>query len=346
VPVGANWQSAKAFRNAVRQSMSLNTADYDYSLPEDLIARYPAVRRDESRLMLLDRAAGRITHLTFSDFVSRVHPDELLVLNDTKVIPARIRFPDRNSEILLVDQINELTWRCLVRPGKWFSIGRKIDIPGLKGLVTEIVEDGDRIIRLDAPIDFSRIGELPLPPYIGRDAEGLDSDRYQTIYASRAGAIAAPTAGLHFTPSILERLNHAFVTLHVGIGTFKPVKTEVVTDHRMHREEFEVQMDAAARINQAARILAVGTTTVRTLESLMRSKGKISAGRGSTDIFIYPPFEFQRVNCMLTNFHLPKSTLLMLVAAFAGKDFMLEAYQEAIREKYRFFSYGDCMLIR
>ena len=324
--------------------MSLYTAEYDYALPEELIARYPAGRRDESRLMFLDR--GRITHLKFSDFAALVRPDELLVLNNTKVIPARIRFPDRSTEILFINQIDRVTWRCLVRSGKWFSVGRKFEFPGLRGVVTDIVEDGDRIIRLEEPVDFNRIGELPLPPYIAREAEQLDRDRYQAVYASRPGAIAAPTAGLHFTPEILQRFQHEFITLHVGIGTFKPVKAKLLTEHRMHSEEFEVKCNAATRINQAAQVLAVGTTTVRTLESLMRRDGQISAGRSSTDIFIYPPFEFRRVNSLLTNFHLPRSTLLMLVAAFAGKEFILEAYKEAIREKYRFFSYGDCMLIR
>ena len=326
--------------------MSLNTACYDYSLPEELIARFPTERRDESRLMVLDRTSGRITHHLFRDFASFVNPDELIVLNNTRVIPARIRFPDRNAEMLLIQQIDSTTWRCLVRPGKWFSIGRRLTLPGLVGRVTEIVDDGDRVIQFDRPIDFNLIGELPLPPYIARAAEKLDSDRYQTVYASQAGAIAAPTAGLHFTPEILQRFPHVFITLHVGIGTFKPVKAELLTDHRMHREQFEVQPAVASQINGAKRILAVGTTTVRTIESLMQRKGEVSAGRGDTDIFIYPPFTFRRVNSLLTNFHLPKSTLLMLVSAFAGKEPIFEAYHEAIREKYRFFSYGDCMLIR
>jgi len=216
----------------------------------------------------------------------------------------------------------------------------------VNGKVIELLDEGDRLVRFDAPIDLETVGELALPPYIGRTPEPIDRERYQTIYASKSGAIAAPTAGLHFTPALLDRLPHEFITLHVGAGTFKPVKTAVVTEHRMHLEEFEVSKAAAAKISAAKKILAVGTTTVRAIESLMRQFGEIRPGKHRTDIFIYPPFEFRRVDSLLTNFHLPKSTLLMLVAAFAGREFVLEAYREAIKERYRFFSYGDCMLIR
>jgi S-adenosylmethionine:tRNA ribosyltransferase-isomerase len=320
------------------------TSDYGYLLPEELIARYPASRRDDSKLMLLDRRKQQITHLRFTDFPGLVRPDELLVLNNTKVVPARVRFEGR--EILLIEQLDKTVWRCMVRPGKWFSTGRKFQVRDLHGEVIGVVEEGDRIIRFKEPIDFGRIGELPLPPYIQRDVEESDKDRYQTVYASRPGAIAAPTAGLHFTREILGNLPHAFVTLHVGVGTFKPVKIENVAEHRMHQETFEVDAEAAVRINGASQVLAVGTTTVRTLESLMLRHGKIQPGRDRTDIFIYPPFEFRRTDTLLTNFHLPRSTLLMLVAAFAGREFLLEAYHEAIKERYRFFSYGDCMLIR
>jgi S-adenosylmethionine:tRNA ribosyltransferase-isomerase len=319
-------------------------SDYDYLLPEELIALYPASRRDDSKLMLLDRRKQQITHLRFTDFSGLVRPDELLVLNNTKVVPARVRFEGR--EILLIEQLDKADWRCMVRPGKWFSSGRKFQVRGLHGEVVGVVEDGDRIIRFKEPIDFDRTGELPLPPYIQRDVEESDKDRYQTVYASRPGAIAAPTAGLHFTRETLEHLPHAFVTLHVGVGTFKPVKTQNIAEHRMHQETFEVDAEAAVLINGASQVLAVGTTTVRTLESLMLHHGKIQPGCDRTDIFIYPPFEFRRVDSLLTNFHLPRSTLLMLVAAFAGREFLLEAYREAIRERYRFFSYGDCMLIR
>jgi S-adenosylmethionine:tRNA ribosyltransferase-isomerase len=326
--------------------MSLRTADYDYPLPDELIASYPPVRRDESRLMLLDRAEQQITHLRFGDFVDLVQPTELVVLNDTKVIPARIRFPDRNAEILLLEEVDTLTWRCLVRPGKSFPVGRAFLIEGHVGTVMQIVDEGDRLIRFDRPIDLDKIGEMPLPPYITRAPETIDSERYQTVYAAHAGAVAAPTAGLHFTPEILARLRHEFLTLHVSAGTFKPVKAAFITEHRLHREVFEVTEAVAENIRSAERILAVGTTTVRTLETLMQRFNQIRAGKGTTDIFIYPPFKFRRVNSLLTNFHLPKSTLLMLVAAFAGREFILEAYLEAVKERYRFFSYGDCMIIR
>ncbi len=326
--------------------MSLRTADYDYELPDELIARYPAERRDESRLMFLERRSQRITHYRFSDFVELLRPEELVVLNDTKVIPARIRFPHRNAELLLVEQINPVTWKCLVRPGKSFSIGRKFAIHGYACKVIRIDDEGDRLIQFDRPIQFEEIGEIPLPPYIARAPERADRDRYQTVYASQMGAIAAPTAGLHFTQGILDRVPHEFITLHVGVGTFKPVKAENITEHRLHREDFGLTTTAASRIQFAKKVLAVGTTTVRTLETLMQRFGEIRPGRGSTDIFIYPPFSFRRIDSLLTNFHLPRSTLLMLVAAFAGREFALEAYAEAIRERYRFFSYGDCMLIR
>ena len=326
--------------------MSLQTADYDYPLPDELIARYPAFRRDQSRMMLLDRQKQQITHLRFGDIVDLVQPRELVVLNDTKVIPARIRLPDRNAEILLLDEVDTFTWRCLVRPGKSFPLGRMFSIEGRVGAVIQILDEGDRLIRFDRSIDFDEIGEMPLPPYIKRAPEAIDRERYQTVYAMRPGAIAAPTAGLHFTPDILARLPHEFLTLHVGVGTFKPVKAAVVTEHRLHREEFQLTEGVAGNIQSAEQVLAVGTTTVRTLETLMQRFDEIRPGNGVTDIFIYPPFDFRRVNSLLTNFHLPKSTLLMLVAAFAGREFILEAYREAVRERYRFFSYGDCMMIR
>ena len=330
----------------MQDEMSLRTADYDYQLPDELIARYPVERRDESRMMLLDRDSHRITHLRFRDLVDLIRPQELVVLNNTKVIPARIRFPDRNAEILLLEQLDPLTWRCLVRPGKSFSLGRTFSIHGHVGRIVQIDDEGDRVIRFDRSIDLNEIGEIPLPPYITRMPEAIDRERYQTVFASQNGAIAAPTAGLHFTPDLLDRFPHEFLTLHVGAGTFKPVKTADITQHQLHRENFELTAPAAHRIQAAGEVLAVGTTTVRTLETLMQRFKKIQPGKGVTDIFIYPPFQFRRVNSLLTNFHLPKSTLLMLVAAFAGREFILEAYREATKERYRFFSYGDCMLIR
>jgi S-adenosylmethionine:tRNA ribosyltransferase-isomerase len=329
-----------------KDSLSVRTADYDYELPEDLIALYPAPRRDQSRMMLLDRREQRVTHLHFAELVDQVDSRDLLVLNDTKVVPARIRLQDRNAELLVLEQVDSLTWRCLVRPGRWFKQGRVFSIQGVTGKVIELLDEGDRLVRFDAPLDLEKVGELALPPYIDRTQEPVDRERYQTIYASKLGAIAAPTAGLHFTPALLDRLPHEFITLHVGAGTFRPVKTAVVTEHRMHLEEFEVSKPAAANIEGAKKILAVGTTTVRAIESLIQQFGEIRPGKHRTDIFIHPPFEFRRVDSLLTNFHLPKSTLLMLVAAFAGREFVLEAYREAIKERYRFFSYGDCMLIR
>jgi S-adenosylmethionine:tRNA ribosyltransferase-isomerase len=326
--------------------MSLRTSDYDYQLPPELIASYPAGRRDESRLMLLDRNQRRVTHLRFRDLVDLLRPEELVVLNNTQVIPARIRLPDRNAEMLLLEQIDALTWRCMVRPGKLFSLGRTFSVHGYIGNVTQIDGKGYRVIRFDRSIELTEIGEIPLPPYLSRLPEAIDCERYQTVFASQKGAIAAPTAGLHFTPELLNRIPHEFVTLHVGAGTFLPVKVANITEHQLHREHFKLTAAAATKIQEAREVLAVGTTTVRTLEALMQQANEIKAGEGSTNIFIHPPFLFRRVNSLLTNFHLPKSTLLMLVAALAGREFILEAYQEAVRERYRFFSYGDCMLIR
>jgi S-adenosylmethionine:tRNA ribosyltransferase-isomerase len=326
--------------------MSLRTSDYDYQLPPELIASYPAGRRDESRLMLLDRNRRQVTHLRFRDLVDLLRPEELVVLNNTEVIPARIRFPDRNAEMLLLEQIDALTWRCMVRPGKLFSFGRTFSVHGYVGNVMEIDGEGYRVIRFNRSIELTEIGEIPLPPYLSRLPEAIDRERYQTVFASQKGAIAAPTAGLHFTPELLNRIPHEFVTLHVGAGTFLPVKVANITDHQLHREHFKLTAAAATKIQEAKEVLAVGTTTVRTLEALMQQANEIKAGEGSTNIFIHPPFQFRRVNSLLTNFHLPKSTLLMLVAALASREFILEAYQEAVRERYRFFSYGDCMLIR
>jgi S-adenosylmethionine:tRNA ribosyltransferase-isomerase len=326
--------------------MSLHTEDYNYDLPKELIALRPPPVRGDSRLMLLDRGRGSITHHAFRELIHLVTPQELLVLNNTRVIPARIRFQNRNAEIFLLRQIDNRTWRCLVRPGPWFTVGREFVEPGFRGEVTSIFENGERQIQFNEPLNLEQAGEIPLPPYIERKPEAADSERYQTVFAATPGAVAAPTAGLHFSDELLQRLPHEFITLHVGVGTFKPVKTSLITEHEMQAESFEIKPAAARRINEAPKILAVGTTTVRTLEALTRSRGQIAPGPGQTDIFIYPPFEFRRVNSLLTNFHLPKSTLLMLVSAFAGREFILEAYKQAIAERYRFFSYGDCMLIR
>jgi S-adenosylmethionine:tRNA ribosyltransferase-isomerase len=326
--------------------MSFITTDYDYPLPSELIASHPAPVRDQARMMVLDRKKQSITHQWFRDLPELLGAADLLVLNNTKVIPARIRFDKRKAELLLLEQLDAKTWRCLVRPGHWFRDGRQFADELVSGRVLKVEPSGERVIEFDAPIDFSRVGEMPLPPYLHREVEPEDAERYQTVFASKPGAVAAPTAGLHFTPELLATLPHVFITLRVGIGTFLPVKTEDIREHHMHEEWFEIEKDVADRIATAKRVLAVGTTTVRTLETVMLRKQGIVPGLGSIDIFIYPPFEFRRVDSLLTNFHLPKSTLLMLVAAFAGREFILEAYREAVAEKYRFFSYGDCMLIR
>lgn len=296
--------------------------------------------------MLIDRQRGKITHHHFRELVDLITPEELLVLNNTRVIPARIRFQNRNAEIFLLRPTDDRTWRCLVRPGPWFTVGREFVEARFRGEVTAILENGDREIRFTEPLDLEKSGEMPLPPYIERETDASDAERYQTVFASAAGAVAAPTAGLHFTQELLQQLPHVFITLHVGVGTFKPVKTDLITDHEMLAESFEIEPAVAGSINEAKRVLAVGTTSVRTLEASMRDHDQIIPGPGQTNIFIYPPFQFRRVDSLLTNFHLPKSTLLMLVSAFAGREFILEAYRQAIAERYRFYSYGDCMLIR
>ena len=326
--------------------MSFLTTDYDYGLPPELIASHPAPVRDQARMMVLDRKKQSVTHRWFRDLPEFVGPEDLLVLNNTKVIPARIRFDKRKAELLLLEQLDAKTWRCLVRPGHWFRDGRQFSGGLVSGTVLRVEPSGERVIEFETPIDFSRVGEMPLPPYLHREVEPEDAERYQTVFAAKPGAVAAPTAGLHFTSELLAALPHVFITLRVGIGTFLPVKTEDIREHHMHEEWFEIEKGAAERIATAKRVLAVGTTTVRTLESVMLRNQRIVPGLGATDIFIYPQFKFRRVDSLLTNFHLPKSTLLMLVAAFAGREFILEAYREAVADKYRFFSYGDCMLIR
>jgi S-adenosylmethionine:tRNA ribosyltransferase-isomerase len=326
--------------------VSLRTEDYNYDLPKDLIALWPPPIRGDSRMMLIDRRRGEIAHHHFRDLVDLITPKELLVLNNTRVIPARIQFQNRNAEIFLLRQVDDRTWRCLIRPGPWFTVGRRFVEPQFRGEVTAIFENGDRQIRFTEPLNLEQSGKMPLPPYIEREPDASDSERYQTVFASAAGAVAAPTAGLHFSQELLQQLPHEFITLHIGVGTFKPVKTDLIIDHEMHPESFEIESAAARRINEAESVLAVGTTSLRTLEASMREHDRIVPGPGQTNIFIYPPFRFRRADSLLTNFHLSKSTLLMLVSAFAGREFILEAYRQAIAERYRFYSYGDCMLIR
>src|SRR5258708_16186182 len=290
--------------------------------------------------MLIDRRCGKITHHHFRELIDLITPEELLVLNNTRVMPVRIRFQNRNAEIFLLRQTDDRTWRCLARPGPWFTVGREFVETQFRGEVTAIFENGDREIRFTEPLDLEKSDEMHLPPYIEREPDASDTERYQTVFASAAGAVAAPTAGLHFSQELLQQLQHEFITLHVGVGTFKPVKTDLISDHEMHAESFSIESTPPRRINEAQKVLAVGTTTVRTLETLMQDPGRIVPGPGQTNIFIYPPFEFRRVNSLVTNFHLPKSTLLMLVAAFAGREFILEAYRQAIAERYRFVRYG------
>jgi S-adenosylmethionine:tRNA ribosyltransferase-isomerase len=325
--------------------MSTRLRDYDYALPSRQIASRPLPRRQDARMLVLDRARQTIAHRQFIDLPQFVRPGDLLVLNDTRVRPAR-RFSDDGAiEFLFLEELAPQRWRCLVKPGRKMRVGATATLDGVTVTVEEIEAEGERIVRLEESIDPYRGGKMPLPPYIARAADAEDNTRYQTVFARAPGAVAAPTAGLHFTPEILARLPHTFVTLHVGAGTFRPVQSETIAEHRMHSERFTITDSAAAAINAAENILAIGTTSVRVLESAEKRDGRFVAQEGATDIFIYPPYEFRVVDRLLTNFHLPRSTLLMLVAAFAKREFILRAYAEAVREGYRFYSYGDCMLI-
>jgi S-adenosylmethionine:tRNA ribosyltransferase-isomerase len=322
--------------------MALLTKDFDYELPDELIAARPLAERLDSRMLVVHKDSGIIEHRMFRDFPEYLRPDDLLVLNDTKVIPARVFSDDGKVELLCLDRLSPVEWRCLVRPGKRMKLGRSVSIGGTAGVVTEVFENGDRLIRWDSPVDLHQHGHLALPHYMGRDDELADRDRYQTVFAREEGAIAAPTAGLHFTPEVLEKIPHAFLTLHVGVGTFRPVSAEVVADHIMHSERYVVSAGTAEKVNAADRVVAVGTTVTRVLESIGRP---LKEQRGETDIFIHPPYQFGAVGGLLTNFHLPQSTLIMLVCAFAGKELVMEAYRQAVEKRYRFFSYGDCMLL-
>ena len=325
--------------------MSLRTSDYDYTLPEHLIASQPLERREDSRMMVLHLASGRWEHRRFTDFPDYMRPGDLCVLNDTRVIRARIFSDDGRVEMLLLELIGGHSWRALVKPGRKMRMGAEVVVGGVPGRVREIFEDGDRLVEFDAPLDLERVGELPLPPYMRRTAQARDLERYQTVYSANEGSVAAPTAGLHFTPEILSKTRHAFLTLHVGAGTFRPVQVENLEEHPMHTERYVLPEATRDAIERADRVVAVGTTTTRVLEACASEGMPLRAGPGRTNIFIHPPYSFRVVGGLLTNFHLPKSTLLMLVSAFAGREFILEAYREAVREKYRFYSYGDCMLM-
>ena len=341
----------------------MKVTDFDYELPEELIAQHPVEPRDTSRLMLLDKVTGEVSHRAhFYDIVDEVSDGDVLVFNDTKVIPARLYGHREGSggkvEVLLLTPCGENRWECLVKPGKKCPIGQVIVFDErLKGTVVDKTSFGGRIVEFscDGVFDdiIQEIGEMPLPPYIHEKLE--DKDRYQTVYADKKGSAAAPTAGLHFTPELLEKLRAkgvtlAFLTLHVGLGTFRPVSAEDIEDHEMHSEYYVVTEETANTINKARRdgkrIIAVGTTSVRTLESATGDDGVLKAGHGWTNIFIYPGYTYKMVDALITNFHLPQSTLLMLISALAGREHCLAAYKEAVKEKYRFFSFGDAMFIR
>ncbi len=343
----------------------MNVSDFDYELPQELIAQQPAQKRDMSRLLVVHRDTGLLEHRHFHDIIDYLRPGDCLVLNDSKVIPARLYGVKEGTgahiEFLLSKRIEGNDWETLVRPGRRLRPGDRV-IFGPEGeLRAEILgnsDDGTRIARFFCEGDFmqvlERLGTMPLPPYIERESGEADRERYQTVYAKNEGSVACPTAGLHFTPELLDKarekgVNTAFLTLHVGIGTFRPVKEEKIEDHHMHIEEYTVSEECADLMNETkargGRIISVGTTACRTMESATGEDGLIRAGSGSTGIFIYPGYKFRMLDCLITNFHLPKSTLLMLVSALYDREKMLEVYKTAVKERYRFFSYGDAMFI-
>jgi S-adenosylmethionine:tRNA ribosyltransferase-isomerase len=329
--------------------MSARLSDYDYSLPRELIAQHPLERREDSRMMVLRRAERKIEHRKFRELKSFLQPADLLVLNDTRVLAAR-RFSDDGAvEFLFLERLIRKRWKCMVNPRRKMRVGATATIDDVCLRVEKITADGDRIVTFEKDVDVYAGGSMPLPPYVKRPVDETDAARYQTVFAREPGAVAAPTAGLHFTSEILSEIPHTFVTLHVGPGTFLPVRSEDISEHRMHAERFSISPEAADKISNAQRIVAVGTTAMRVLETATRNSKlpsrQVESQSGTTDLFIYSPFTFRVVDALLTNFHLPRSTLLMLVSAFAGREFILRAYEEAIHERYRFYSYGDCMLI-
>lgn len=341
----------------------MHISDFDYDLPPELIAQHPLPDRAASRLLVLDKNTGQINHHHFPDLLSYLRAGDCLVLNDTRVLPARLtgRKVDGGAVVefvLLKPLANPLEWEVLARPGKRLHIGTRVEF-GLGELVAEVLgntEAGGKLVRFSLDGDLhtllDRLGQMPLPPYIR--AELADKERYQTVYSRSVGSAAAPTAGLHFTPELLATIRAAgiktaFLTLHVGLGTFRPVQVDDIADHKMHSEYYELSALSANEINAArtsgGRIIAIGTTSTRTLETLADETGSVAASSGWTDIFIYPGYKFKLVDALITNFHLPKSTLIMLVSALAGRENIMQAYQEAITERYRFFSFGDAMLI-
>ncbi len=338
-----------------------STNDYDYHLPEELIAQEPLKKRDSSRLMILKKDEKIIEEKQFFDIIDYLKKGDVMVVNSTKVIPARLIGTKENGviiEIFLLKRIDINRWECLVKPGKRLKEGSRVIFEGneFSAEIEEIKDDGNRIVKFQYEGIFEEIldkmGQMPLPPYITKKLH--EKERYQTVYAKKGESVAAPTAGLHFTNELLEKIKEKGIIvkevfLEVGLGTFRPVKSENILEHKMHEEEYEIPQDTADELNKALnegrRIIAVGTTSVRTIESNHTKYGFIKAEKSSTDIFIYPGYEFKAVKAIVTNFHLPKSTLIMLVSAFAGKEFTLKAYEEAVDKKYRFFSFGDAMFI-
>jgi len=335
----------------------MKLSDFDYHLPKELIAKYPAQPRDSCRLMVLDRKDKTIEHRIFRDVIDYLKPGDTLVLNNTKVIPARLigkkEKTNANIEVFLLRPIEDNIWEALIKNVRRLKKNQKIIISDDFYVEFLSKDDEKAIVKIhskDIKSDLEKYGHVPLPPYIEREDEEKDKDYYQTVFAEKEGSVASPTAGLHFTKELLEKIkekgvNIAYITLHVGLGTFKPVKTEDITKHKMHEEYFTIPKETLEMIKKTKEnkksLVAVGTTVVRALETY----GKFGKTEGFTDIFIYPPYEFKIVDKLITNFHLPKSTLLMLVSAFADRDFILKAYNEAVKERYRFFSYGDAMLI-
>lgn len=337
-------------------------SDFHYDLPEELIAQDPLEKRSDSRLMVVNRETGEVCHKTFTDILSYLSPGDCLVLNDTRVIPARLLGvkPDTGAavEVLLLKRIDDKRWETIVRPGKKLRPGAEVSFGDgkLTGRIEEVLPEGNRVVSFDYEGIFEEVldelGQMPLPPYITHKLQ--DRNRYQTVYAKHDGSAAAPTAGLHFTKELLAEVEKkgvkiAYVTLHVGLGTFRPVKTENILEHHMHTEYCEVSADQAKIVNDAkaagGKIVCVGTTSVRTVESMTDDAGVLQAGSGDTDIFIYPGYRFRMVDRLITNFHLPESTLLMLVSAFYDREKVLDAYRQAVEERYRFFSFGDAMLL-
>lgn len=340
----------------------MKTNEFDYNLPEELIAQHPTKNRDEARMMVLDKNTGEREDKYFYDIIDYLKAGDVLVMNDTRVIPARLfgHRPEKEEkiEVFLLTNTEGAKWEVLVRPGKKMKIGTEVIFSEeLSCKVLEIKEDGNRIVEFYYEGIFNeildRLGNMPLPPYIKEKLK--DNEDYQTVYSKNPGSVAAPTAGLHFTKELLEKIEAngiklAYLTLNVGLGTFRPVNEDEITDHKMHSEFYTLSEETAEILNEAKkegrRIIAVGTTSIRTLEAVYQKNGKICADSGWTDIFIYPGFEFKVVDAIITNFHLPKSTLIMLIAAFTSKEIILNAYNDAVSKKYRFFSFGDCMFIK